>query len=314
MYTQQITDAASRRDLEKRAYCEYFSRRAVEVCRKFSRSEASPMRVVKARLRNRAFVKTSEVPLALDFLESRGVFPGSIRVTDWRRGTKTARCLHKCRATQAVDSETKEMCKMPQQHATNLSRIVHIAFLEIVLIGGFATLRAIAGDNVPAKTEAPADYRLGAEDVIDVFVWKEPDLSATVTVRPDGNISLPLAGELGANGKTAGELQQEISQKLQQYLSQPVVSVMVKQINSMKISVLGEVRKPDVYKIKNRVTLLDAIAMAGGFTDLAKPNKVVILRNTPSGVQRFMINVKQAVGEAKGGPFYLQSLDTVYVE
>lgn len=203
---------------------------------------------------------------------------------------------------------------MPQQHATNATRIVNIAFLQIAVFAGFAALQAMAGDSVPVKPDAPADYRLGPEDVIDVFVWKEPDLSATVTVRPDGKISLPAVNELIASGKTAVELQQEISQKLQQFLSQPVVSVMVKQINSMKISVLGEVRKPDVYKIKNRVTLLDAIAMAGGFTDLAKPNKVVVLRNTPAGVQRFMVNVKQTVGDAKGGPFYLQSLDTVYVE
>ena len=169
-------------------------------------------------------------------------------------------------------------------------------------------------DSIPATTQVSAEYRLGPEDVIDVFVWKEPDLSATVTVRPDGKVSLPLANELEASGKTAVELQQEIIKRLQQYLSEPVVNVMVKQINSMKISVLGEVRKPDVYRIKNRVSLLDAIAMAGGFTDLAKPNKVVVLRNTPDGVKRFQINIKQAVGDAKSVPFYLQSQDTVYVE
>ncbi len=212
---------------------------------------------------------------------------------------------------------------MPRQHGTYLRQItiVNIAFLRIAVLGGAAALLAPlhgsagdAADSIPAKTQVPAEYRLGPEDVIDVFVWKEPDLSATVTVRPDGNISLPLANEIVASGKTAAELQRAITERLKEYLSEPVVNVMVKQINSMKISVLGEVRKPDVYKIKNRVTLLDAIAMAGGFTDLAKPNKVVVLRNTAAGVQRFMINVKQAVGDAKAGPFYLQSLDTVYVE
>jgi len=82
----------------------------------------------------------------------------------------------------------------------------------------------------------------------------------------------------------------------------------------LKISVLGEVRKPGVYRIRNRVTVLDAIAMAGGFSDLAKPSKVVVLRNTPDGVQRIKINVKQVVGDDKNAPAYLQSLDTVYVE
>jgi polysaccharide export outer membrane protein len=160
----------------------------------------------------------------------------------------------------------------------------------------------------------PSDYRLGPEDVIDVFVWKEPDLSKTVTVRPDGKISLPLSNELDANGKTALELQKEIAERLKQYIQQPVVNVMVKQINSQKISVLGEVRKPDVYRIQTRVTVLDAIAMAGGFTDLARPNKVVILRNSPQGQQRIPVNLKQAIASDKIAPVYLQSQDTVYVE
>ena len=166
----------------------------------------------------------------------------------------------------------------------------------------------------PGSTPGQAEYRLGAEDVIDVFVWKEPELSTTVVVRPDGRISLPLANELEASGKTAVELQQEIAARLSKYVVQPVVNVMVKQVNSLKISVLGEVRRPDVYKIKNRVTVLDAIAMAGGFTDLARPNKVIVLRNTPGGPQRIKVNIKQLVDDDTGAPFYLQTLDTVYVE
>lgn len=185
---------------------------------------------------------------------------------------------------------------------------------SLLSIGG-ATLRAADLTRVtPQAAAAPADFRLGPEDVIEVFVWKEPDLSTTVVVRPDGKVSLPLANELEASGKTAAELQDEITQKLQRYLNQPVVNVMVKQINSLKISVLGEVRKPDVYKIKNRVTVLDAIAMAGGFTDLARPNRVVVLRRNGAEEQRIMINLKQTVGSQNEAPFYLQPLDTVYVE
>lgn len=158
------------------------------------------------------------------------------------------------------------------------------------------------------------EYRLGPEDVIEVFVWKEMDLTTTVVIRPDGRISLPLTGELEASGKTAVQLQHEIAAKLRQYVAEPIVNVMVKQVNSQKISVLGEVRKPDVYRIKNRVTVLDAIAMAGGFTDLARPNKVIVLRNAPSGPQRFKINIKQMVADEATTPFSLQPLDTVYVE
>ncbi len=187
--------------------------------------------------------------------------------------------------------------------------------LAICLLAG--TAQAMAAD--PPKPLAPAtageaEYRIGSDDVIEVFVWKEPELTTTVAVRPDGRISLPLANELEARGKTANELQQEITARLSQYVVKPVVNVMVKQVNSLKISVLGEVRKPDVYKIKSRVTVLDAIAMAGGFTDLARPNKVIVIRNSPAGAQRIKINVKELVANDHGTPFYLETLDTVYVE
>jgi|SoiMethySBSTD1v2_1073268.scaffolds.fasta_scaffold602490_2 polysaccharide biosynthesis/export protein len=161
---------------------------------------------------------------------------------------------------------------------------------------------------------AGPEYRLGPEDVIDVFVWKEPELTTTAVVRPDGKISLPLANEIHASGKTAVELRAEIAERLNQFVTQPVVSVMVKQVNSLKISVLGEVRKPDIYRIKQRVTVLEAIAMAGGFTDLAKPTKVVVIRNGAAGPQRIKLNIKQAVEDNRTAPFYLEPLDTVYVE
>lgn len=186
----------------------------------------------------------------------------------------------------------------------------------IVFLVVFASVAGAADVDkatIPMAIGGP-DYRLGPEDLIDVFVWKEPDLSTTVVIRPDGKISLPLASELEASGKTASELQQEITERLRRYLKEPIVNVMVKQINSLKISVLGEVRKPDVYRIKNRVTVLDAIAMAGGFTDLARPNRVVVLRSTPSGQQRIKINVKQTVADESGALFYLLPQDTVYVE
>jgi len=194
--------------------------------------------------------------------------------------------------------------------------MTHTTLTALLVLTGM-TLPAGAAEipkPPPAASPGPSEYRLGPEDVIEVFVWKEPDLTTTVVIRPDGRISLPLANELQASGKTAVELQQEITEKLRQFIAQPVVNVMVKQVNSLKISVLGEVRKPDVYRIKNRVTVLDAIAMAGGFTDLARPNRVIVLRNGPSGPQRIKVNVKQAVAEERRAPIYLQPLDTVYVE
>jgi len=185
-----------------------------------------------------------------------------------------------------------------------------LIFTSMTLIAKAADIRQLAHAANPAIPE----YRLGSEDVIEVFVWKQPDLTTTVVIRPDGRISLPLTNELEASGKTAIQLQKEITEKLREYITQPIVNVIVKQVNSLKISVLGEVRKPDVYRIKNQVTVLDAIAMAGGFTDLARPSRVIVIRNAPSGPQRIKINVKQVVADNSKSPFYLQPLDTVYVE
>jgi polysaccharide export outer membrane protein len=190
-------------------------------------------------------------------------------------------------------------------------RLMSLSFA--MLLWAWAPSQAADKPTTPPAA-GTLEFRLGSEDVLDVFVWKEPDLSTTVTVRPDGKISLPLAGEMDASGKTALEIQQELSTRLQEYIKQPIITVIVKQINSLKISVLGEVHKPDVYKIKNRITVLDAVAMAGGFTDLARPNHIVVLRKTPAGPMRFVVNVNQLVDDKNGAPFYLEPSDTVYVE
>jgi len=191
-----------------------------------------------------------------------------------------------------------------------------IALTTIFVLASMIIVAKAADVLKPTYAANPAtpEYRLGPEDVIEVFVWKQPDLTTTVVIRPDGRISLPLTNELEASGKTAVQLQKEITEKLREYITQPMVNVIVKQVNSLKISVLGEVRKPDVYRIKNQVTVLDAIAMAGGFTDLARPNRVIVIRNAPSGPQRIKINVKQVVADESRAPFFLQPLDTVYVE
>ncbi len=174
----------------------------------------------------------------------------------------------------------------------------------------------------PAPAEEPAErngsrpeveYTLGPEDVLAVFVWKEPELSTTVTVRPDGRITLPLAGELEASGKTPRQLQAEVTEKLQQYLERPVVTVSVEAINSRQISVLGEVRRPGRYRIAQRTTVLDAIALGGGFTEFADRGDVVVLRNGRDGVRRIPVNVKRALN-AGAAPLYLEPGDTVYVD
>jgi len=158
------------------------------------------------------------------------------------------------------------------------------------------------------------EYRLGPEDLIEVFVWKEPDLTTTVAVRPDGRISLPLTNEIPASGQTVNQLQGEIVKRLSQYIANPVVNVMIKEVRSPKISVLGEVKKPDVYKMLQKINVLDAIALAGGFTEFAKTDRVMVIRNGSSGFQRIGVNVKKILKEGRGELFPLQPSDVVYVQ
>jgi polysaccharide export outer membrane protein len=188
------------------------------------------------------------------------------------------------------------------------------------IIGSLTCLVAVSLFAPIAPAQAPkgaderfgeSEYRLGPEDVIEVFVWKEEDLSVTAVVRPDGKITVPLVGEIIASSKTARELQEEIQSRLLKYLSAPTANIVVKEINNPKIAVFGEVRRPDVYRIKQRTTVFDAVALAGGFTEFARRGRVVVIRPGPKGSEKFQLNLDSML---KGSSvFYMQPGDTVYV-
>jgi len=144
------------------------------------------------------------------------------------------------------------------------------------------------------------DYIIGPEDIIEVNIWKEPDLSRTVLVRPDGKISLPLVGDIKAMGITPTQLAQAIEKKLSEYIESPVVSVILTGINNPKIYILGRVNKPGMYPLRDRITLLQAIALAGGFAEWAKKSKVIILRQTGDKDQRLVINIDKIIKGKKG--------------
>jgi polysaccharide export outer membrane protein len=123
-----------------------------------------------------------------------------------------------------------------------------------------------------------SEYYIGPEDVLEIIVWRNQDLSKVVTVRPDGRISLPLLGDIDATGLTPAELTANIVNRLKQFKETPTVSVVVQQVNSYGIFVLGEVTKPGRLFLKSKTTLLQAITMAGGFTPIAARNKIVVFR------------------------------------
>lgn len=143
--------------------------------------------------------------------------------------------------------------------------------------------RTVNSEGPSGKAEKDAlivtsDYYIGPEDVLEIIVWRNADLSKVVTVRPDGRISMPLLGDIEANGLTPMELTARIATNLKQFKETPTVTVLVQQVNSYGLFVLGEVARPGRYPLKSKTTLLQAVTMAGGFTPTAARNRIVIFR------------------------------------
>jgi polysaccharide export outer membrane protein len=147
-----------------------------------------------------------------------------------------------------------------------------------------------------AAAAATNEYLIGADDVLAINVWKEPEISRVVPVRPDGRISLPLVGDLRASGQTTVQLKKEITQQLASYLSHPEVTVIVQEPKSHRFDIFGEVSHPGSYVMSTRMTVLDAIAMAGGLRDFAKRDKMYILRSSSDGSRiRIPFNYKKVI-------------------
>jgi polysaccharide export outer membrane protein len=159
------------------------------------------------------------------------------------------------------------------------------------------------------------EFVIGNGDVLAINVWKETEVSRVVPVRSDGRISLPLVGEIQAGGRTPKQLESDISAKLKDYVSEPEVTVIVQEIKSQKFNVLGMVMKPGSYVLTNPTTVLDAIAMAGGFRDFAKQKDVYVLRRAADGSQtRLAFNYKDVVkGRNAAQNVALLSNDTIVV-
>lgn len=160
--------------------------------------------------------------------------------------------------------------------------------------------RGSAGTAAPmAGGPAPSDYVIGPEDVLQVSVWKNDSLSRLVPVRPDGKISLPLLHDIQAAGLTAMQLRDKVAVALAEYMPNPEVSVIVSEVRSFRVSVLGEVQKPGVLQLKSTTTILEALAMSGGFRDFASPSKIVIFRRDDAGqTQKIKFNYNKAVGSS----------------
>jgi polysaccharide biosynthesis/export protein len=148
----------------------------------------------------------------------------------------------------------------------------------------------------PAASDAPSDYVIGIEDVLSIMVWREPDLSVKeLVVRPDGKISLPLVGDILANGLTPKQLQDSIAEKLKAYVAVPSVFVTVLKTLSQSVSVVGQVNRPGVVPLGGPLTVLDLLARAGGLNEYANEKDIRILRQEGGKTVQFPFNYKDAI-------------------
>jgi polysaccharide biosynthesis/export protein len=149
--------------------------------------------------------------------------------------------------------------------------------------------------NAATPPVVDADYKIGAQDVVRIDVWKEPDISRTIPVRPDGKISLPLLNDVQAQGLTAMQLAGSIRSGLTRYLTNPQVTVTVTEINSRRVYVTGEVTRTGAMPLLPNMTVLQALSSAGGFTQFAKPQKIYILRMENGQQIKYPFNYKDAL-------------------
>ncbi len=140
-------------------------------------------------------------------------------------------------------------------------------------------------------------YQLGPEDVIEVSVWKEPDLTKQLAVRPDGKISYPLIGEVQVAGKTVKQVREEISKRLEKFVTDAQVTVILIKTQNYKIYVLGKVNKPGEFVVGRPANVMQALAMAGGLTPFASPGKIIVIRRIGGNEQTFPFDYKSV---AKG--------------
>lgn len=169
-------------------------------------------------------------------------------------------------------------------------------FLGLVLVlavfGGAALPASAAGGNAYGR------YLIGPGDILEIAEWKNPDLTRTVVVLPDGKITFPLLGEVMAAGKTAGQLTAEISQALKPYVPAPNVSVIIHQVNSLLIYVIGKVNKPGRFEVNSNINVLQALAIAGGLNSFANRDKITVFRTTGDKTDMFAFDY-DAVSEGK---------------
>lgn len=183
--------------------------------------------------------------------------------------------------------------------------------LAIALCCNLACLAELPSSPLKTQDWNSNEYRIGIEDVLNIHVWNEDSISKVVPVRNDGKISLPLLDDIHAAGKTPLELKQYITERLKEYIDDPIVTVIVSEQNNFKVFVSGQVRTPGMHRLRSKGTLLQVIPLSGGFTEWANEKKIVLIRSYNGKEERKIINYKNLL--ETGSDFELRPGDVIVV-
>ena len=202
-----------------------------------------------------------------------------------------------------------------------------LVLASVVLFSGASLMAQGTPQNPPADAAKPVspaatspiaandpDYKIGPQDVLTINVWKEPDVSREVPVRPDGKISLPLLNDVEAAGLTPMQLANSLTDSLKKFISSPQVTVIVKEINSRRVYVIGEVVRAGTFPLLPKMTVLQIVSSCGGFTQFANPKKIYVLRTKDGKQTKIPFNYKDVVsGKNPEQNIELEPGDTVVV-
>lgn len=203
-------------------------------------------------------------------------------------------------------------------------RVVAALAVTVLVLTGFtfAQNKPTKATAAPEMAKASADdksradeYVIGPDDVLSIAVWKEPDFTKITPVRPDGMISVALAGDIKAAGLTVRQLQENLKKLLTAYVANPEVTVSVQEFHSQKFNIMGQVNKPGAYPLTGPTTVLDGLAQAGGFKDFAKTKKIYVLRTMADGKQmKYLFNYNEVIkGNQMDTNIQLEARDTIVV-
>jgi len=191
--------------------------------------------------------------------------------------------------------------------------LLSVALLVGVVANADAAEDAVKAPPPPqAVSQAAPEYRMGPEDVLRISVWENKDLTLDLAVRPDGKISMPLIQDVVAEGHTALELSETIRDRLLAFIREPVVSVIVLEVNAPKYFVIGNVTKPGTYSLRSETSVLQALAVAGGFTPFASPRSIKLIRNVAGKQEVRTMSYKKMIEDGEGN-YLMRSGDMIVV-